>query len=375
MAALSTPSKGSSKSLQVQRQLAALMRRMEPGDKLPKAMDLCRSLSISARTLNEALQDLENSGVIERRHAVGIFLARRPVLDSHLLLLCHPDFFNSANHTPFWRLLVEGCRQQAQTSAGTFDIHFTRPDGEEPPLSPLVMEHIKNGDATGVLGIGISKPCALFVEEHVPLVTLAAWSSHIVGFDDAGFAENAIRVLREKGCQRIGLWTGVTPYYNLAPPEMWTKWAFNNFKEALHLASLNYDEKLVDENTHLVPPGGGRIEITIQEQGYQTALRVFGKPRRSWPEGLLIQDELLTHGAWRAFEKLGIEPGRDVHIVTHSNAGSQMLLGYESYVDQLVYDPKEMVSAMFQVLDRLIEGQNDVPVVVPIAAHLVPAAL
>jgi GntR family transcriptional regulator len=58
----------------------------DPGDRLPSEHELAAQLGISRATLREALQNLEQQGVVVRRHGVGTFVARSytHLLDSGL---------------------------------------------------------------------------------------------------------------------------------------------------------------------------------------------------------------------------------------------------------------------------------------------------
>jgi GntR family transcriptional regulator len=57
-----------------------------PGEQLPSEADLAAQLGISRPTLREALLNLEQDGIIDRRHGVGTFVAprRRTPLESGL---------------------------------------------------------------------------------------------------------------------------------------------------------------------------------------------------------------------------------------------------------------------------------------------------
>ena len=90
-------------------QLAALAQRLGPEAKLPTVTELRKSLGVSLTTLNSALGQLEERGVIERRHGVGIFVAAQwqpKHVPKAISLVCDPTFFQVAGHSPFWDLLV-----------------------------------------------------------------------------------------------------------------------------------------------------------------------------------------------------------------------------------------------------------------------------
>jgi GntR family transcriptional regulator len=60
----------------------------QPGEQLPSEADLAAQLGISRPTLREALQNLEQEGLIVRRHGVGTFVSRRTlILESGLEVL------------------------------------------------------------------------------------------------------------------------------------------------------------------------------------------------------------------------------------------------------------------------------------------------
>ncbi|HET92104.1 MAG TPA: GntR family transcriptional regulator [Chloroflexi bacterium] len=76
--------------IQVQQHLLSLIEdgTYSPGDQFPSEVTLADQLGISRPTLREALQRLEQEGVIVRRHGVGTFVATRtPILESGLEVL------------------------------------------------------------------------------------------------------------------------------------------------------------------------------------------------------------------------------------------------------------------------------------------------
>ena len=101
--------------------LEGLCRRLGPGAKLPRLAQLRAELATSPSTLNKVLGEMEADGLVKRRHAVGIFVAAdAPLRSEHLALVCRPSFFQVANHSPMWDMLLELLDERAQAGGGQF---------------------------------------------------------------------------------------------------------------------------------------------------------------------------------------------------------------------------------------------------------------
>src|SRR5215211_5148011 len=63
----------------IEQYLRALVEGAGPGDPLPSEAELCDRFSVSRMTVRQALQELTNDGLVERRRGQGTFVAHRPV--------------------------------------------------------------------------------------------------------------------------------------------------------------------------------------------------------------------------------------------------------------------------------------------------------
>jgi hypothetical protein len=59
--------------------LRTLVEGARPGDPLPSEAELCERFSVSRMTVRQALAELTNDGLVERRRGQGTFVAHRPV--------------------------------------------------------------------------------------------------------------------------------------------------------------------------------------------------------------------------------------------------------------------------------------------------------
>ena len=83
---------------------------------------------------------------------------------------------------------------------------------------------------------------------------------------------------------------------------------------------------------------------------------VFEGPRDEWPQGIVCLDDDFTRGALVEMAKMGVRPGVDVQIATHTNRGSDLLYGYEDVLIRLAIDPARVAANMFDVLETLMRG-------------------
>src|SRR2546423_10990861 len=75
----STHTSRQSRYREIERYLRSLVERAGPGDPLPREAELCERFSVSRMTVRQALQELTNDGLVERRRGQGTFVAHRPV--------------------------------------------------------------------------------------------------------------------------------------------------------------------------------------------------------------------------------------------------------------------------------------------------------
>ncbi len=80
--------------------------RLTLGDRLPSEAAMAKELGVSRNTIREAYISLENEGVIVRRHGIGTFIARSPVIkDSLNDFLTFSQIIKAAGYTPNFQTL------------------------------------------------------------------------------------------------------------------------------------------------------------------------------------------------------------------------------------------------------------------------------
>lgn len=92
----------------IERYLRALVEGAGPGDPLPSEAELCERFSVSRMTVRQALQELTNDGLVERRRGQGTFVAHRPVHRRPGVFLSFTEEMNRRGVLATSRLLSAG---------------------------------------------------------------------------------------------------------------------------------------------------------------------------------------------------------------------------------------------------------------------------
>jgi DNA-binding LacI/PurR family transcriptional regulator len=363
-----------SKTDEASRRLADFVRRLTPHAKLPRVAELRRELGVSLTTLDAALHKLEERQLIYRVQGSGIFVS--PRASAGIALICDPSYFRGATHSPFWDILREEAQARAQAHNEQFSCHFTQPPEDyELPIHEGLARQILDGRIQGVLGVGIPKGAAEWLQKHqVPFVAFAGEGNPVVCLDESELVRIGTRELIHNGCRRIEYWT-TTPQWI----DVWlehTNHKVQIFQEAAQAHGLTLEDIQVRDSRHLLQPiPGTEMHVqtveSFQEQGYRIASEVFCKGNR-WPDGVLIDDDLMTYGALMALRKCGVTPGKDVQMISHANRGSTVLMGHDD-LTQIEFDPAEVVACMFDLLEAQIDGQKPQEPCTFIAPHFKPA--
>jgi len=355
--------------------LSALAERLGAGAKLPPVRVLGESLGVSTRTLHVALERLEGEGILSRRHGSGVYVsARFPAKGTgqeratrHIALVCNFQLLRSAGHSAFWDVLLEMAQGRAAQKNEACQLHLTNPMGDatEEMLDGLKAE-LSAGRFAGVLSLALNQPSVdWLIAQGLPLVTFAGWSPWDVSFDNDRLIELGVEVLKEQNVSRIGLWMPRLALHFMPDRE---EAGFLLHGEKVFRAALRRAGEKVRPS--LVQTGADARE-SRQEQGYRIGKAVFSGARRTWPEGVVSTDDLLTRGALSAMRELGVEVGRDVRIASHANAGLPLMRDYEKQVTRLEVDPAALVQSLFDQLETLMAGQTPANPKVLIAPHVV----
>jgi DNA-binding LacI/PurR family transcriptional regulator len=348
--------------------LTDLAHQLGPETRMPTMQQLCDDLQVSVVTLNRALSELEAQNIITRKHGVGIFVS--PRLQQKTIGLVYDRDILQPGTSPFAAMLVEEARRRADAGHEEFSVFLAVPSRDGAPVHHDLVEAIHAHRLHGIIFIGEQNPqaAAWLEKQNLPLVALAytpltRWR---VKIEHAETARIGVRALAAQGCKRLALLMPLGCGIGRAPGEKSFP-ELDAFKAALKKAGLPFEAALVWQNEAL--RSDAACTESNQEQGWRAVADLFSN-RDFAPDGLVILDDMMARGALVGLGKLGLRPGEDIKIATHINKGSAALHGYEDDLTLIEIDPAQIVTALFALLEPLMEGQTPSENVVSILPSL-----
>lgn len=141
------------KHLQVREQILAQIRRMRPDDVLPQERDLAETFGVSRTTVRQALQSLNEEGLIYSVRGRGTFVSRGRI-SKGLTLTSFSDDMRARDLEPGSRLLTAEQRTTDDDLARIFEI--------EPGAPAYYLERLRLADGFPMCFERVHLPAALF---------------------------------------------------------------------------------------------------------------------------------------------------------------------------------------------------------------------
>jgi DNA-binding LacI/PurR family transcriptional regulator len=335
-------------------QLSQMAYNLGPDARMPTFANLCEQTRVSKATLDAALGQLEAQGIIMRRQGAGIFVSSQ--LKRSIALVCDPQFSLEPRLRGFWELIVREARLRVAGSNYDLAFHFstleTETETEEPALHPALIDDIQAGRVQGVLTVGVPDETVEWINERgTAVVAFGGLGLVSVNMEIVDVVKLGVEALAARGCRRLAMWS-----------ETWSgsgddkreekRAGARVFRRALAAQGLEFHNKWLRPQAREImgPASFDQARDWVQE--------VFGVPRKDWPDGLLITNDILTRDVMPALQKHEVLPNRDIIIASHANTDSPVLRPYEDDLTLIEYDSGEIVQAMFDQLETLLRGES-----------------
>lgn len=344
------------------RQIEALIQdgTLRPGQRLPEHTELARMIGVGASTLQRALVDLTNRGLLVRSPRRGTFVAgpedAAAAGGRHVAILTRALYDPSLSRYDFLtaRAVVDLLAGEKRNFKFYSNLTSTLPEAAG-YFNEALAGDIQAGAVEGIIVLGsIPTGCdpllALIARKKVPMVETSAESrpQNLVEFDMDAFYEVGAKLAREGGVRGVGLVSTSLPGRNGHDP----KAMFDR-----HFGPRHF--RLEKKNALIASPeptNAAHLRV-----GALAAARMAD----DLPEMVLVTDDYIAEGFVRKMQALGKRPPRDFRLVARGNAGAD----YSSLegCEMVLFSPAELVAQVWIHLRSRMGGDrsNRISVAIP----------
>ncbi|AZO74371.1 MAG: LacI family DNA-binding transcriptional regulator [Mesorhizobium sp.] len=273
---------------------------------------IAAELSLSVTTVSRALKDgpevhpstvarvkevANRVGYVPDHHGRALKTGRTMTLTA-VLPMETSDYLSDLAKLP----LIEGMTLAARQTGYSLSIYSTTPD-DDPVESMRRLLQARSADGLIITRMVSGDPrIKLLLDQGIPFVTFGRTDVDAaypyVDIDNEQIAYDATRRLMGKGCRRIALQL-------LVAKDQASAARLKGYQRAMAEAGLPIDQSLIGHGTFTMESSAAWFD----------RLLASSDP----PTGLACANELGLLGALHALGRRGLEPGRDVHIVTRDN--------------------------------------------------------
>lgn len=364
----------------LKQELGQLIKAGKSGDMLPSYTEMIRRYGVGQNTIDRVIREFDNAGLIVRQAGKGIFISPRASRKTIGFVLGRDIF--SSGHSPICAMLMNHCRARAQKGRENFKFYLDLPEAAgtkiDVPLHQELADDIQSGRLDGVILVWSYGPQeTAWIRSHdVPIVSLGAEGdidAHSVIIDYPDLIAKGTTALANAGAKNIAL---------LSPSGYLRQFGYKKdievFRRTLAKQDLPFHPEFVleDLSSRSLNAGG---TVTNEELGFELMSRFLAKfpasrtksPRKTFPiDGLVSEDDMFTRGALTALHLSSIGLNDGLLIATHSNRDSSALKSYKDHLIFLEIDPKEVVDALFALLEPMMKNKSTLSKKIFIKAHL-----
>jgi DNA-binding LacI/PurR family transcriptional regulator len=350
-----------SKTEQANSALVALLHARGPGIKLPTIEEMCAQVGVSRTTLEAALQMVERRGLVRRRRGSGIYVTER-IRQKTIGVVFGRDIF-SPGFSPYWSLLLQAIGAQAGACGLRPQAYLDIPQGQGGLGGHAQL--FEDLDAQRLDGLMLFAPHYAYDEVGplraygIPLILpCGAPPDWVVTKDHDAGIRLAAREIARQSRRHIGL-LAAPDYRPLLEAEL----------RQHGLTNVTIDDWSYETWACSIPRAGSR-----EHCAYRLTQHVISQTaQHSLPEVVLSLDDTATRGVLTALLQAGLQPGRDLTLLSSANAGSPVLAPYAEGLICLTFDPADEVRVALTMLETLMNGGTPAENPVLIAPTVTPA--
>jgi DNA-binding LacI/PurR family transcriptional regulator len=334
--------------LQIQRQMREKIQthQLVPGEKLPTNHEMSAALKVSYKTVQRAMSELADLGVIVRRQKRGTFVNQ--TLGSQTIgIFCTQTVFNPQASPYSWlmaRHLCDTLHDQERDGQIYYVREGTRVESNKAFRD--LMRDLEERRLSGLIFLGYSPEEAPHQAElmetarrrGIPAIaiTVREICSYTIWLDQLDFCRRGFRHLAERGCRRVAL-LGATSASKNCPP-------------AAILRAAEAESVLLKPEDMIAGLLGSTAKALVlgEQWGAEFDLDTY--------DGALIGDDIVAVGFARGLRRRKARVPEELHVATMWNRGNPMSLALPFV--RFEVDVGKWAQRSVAMLDALIEGRE-----------------
>lgn len=325
--------RGGAKSAQAKQQLIATAKVLGPGAKMPTIRRLCQTLGVSVVTLDKIFRQLEQEGVISRRHGSGVFIAD-DFGQTHIGLVFDEYNFHSSSST-FCSQLIDAIRRRSALLGDQFSLFFNYSQGN---ASGDICAHdlrraLEEQRLSGIILMGPrqEKLLKFLLDKNIPVTGMSSHPTmpYRVGIDYLDMFRQAAAYVSRLGADS---------------PVILSPFSQEDSRSKQFAEYVEHQTQW--DAARIVSPGKTSADPTqVAEDGIDRLKQV---PVRF--DSILSLDDTMTLGAYRACGPAFA----GLPVISHSNESSSILSAFEKRIARLEISVNEIIDSLFELLDMQI---------------------
>ena len=345
-----------------------------PDARLPSESELCQSYKVSQITIRRALLDLENDGQVYRRQGRGTFV-QAATSKMAVGLLFGPALVDEPAH--FYRAMLKAFQAELRERDYACRVYDGLAGTTSMPLPPeaeiyqTLMSDLRKCRFAGLIEFGLRSFSLDGWQRQaaLPHVRFDSRENSDVVYDEARFCRESVKFLVRHGRRRLVYLEASRSDYSSSGKEL----RKNVFMTAARDSGV-IQPRIV---TAMVPAGAqsSMIEKTVFQTMVETIRGWSRLPAAERPDGLMVDDDIVTRAAALALIQAGIRIPADLSVITLASKGVNLHYGIP--VARYEFLPRVLAREIVALLRKRINNEPLPPLPIMVSGKIVeesPAA-
>lgn len=316
------------------------------GQRLPSTSELSSQWNVHDRAIQKAMKRLTAEGILERSPRRGTFIRakeERPIIG----ILVGANLLNEEYR--FYRAIVEFIREEIFSRGMDLRVYdrlrFNKTEQTIDIMHKFerdMRSHLFKGLISISASLKIFEPNVISIQ--LPTVSFSRSHSTVIT-DNADFIHSALECIVERNRHKIA-------YIRTFSSFPYTQ----DVDEFLQFGTSQGLKVGKNDIYQIVPPASGIMNF--ESTGYTEMIKLMNQwdIRKSWPDALIVSDDVLMKGVALALRERKIKVPEQLLVITDANEGIDY--PYLVPVVRIEISPREISQALTRILWEIMRGSK-----------------